>query len=366
MTAAAPTLGPEAQSIIAALGLAKVEARSRLELPVVWEEVGRQLPYWPVDYSQAMVDYQLAYFAEDARQVQDASLVLFHDNRPAGIWPLMVMIEADGSRRIASHGGPVLPPLFSRQLAAKSVKSLTTASVEAVISIWQQFDQLERVCLDCFVAGWGLSHWHDRWMLRAARIGVQHDLFADLQRPLGEIRTSFRKSFKPLISQGLKLWDVAVVTEPDEREWDEFHELHIAVSGRVTRSDESWQRQLSAVLSGDAFFVVLRDGQSAMVGCALFHVTRDEGLYAVGAYDRSLFDKPLAHVAQFLAIEEMVRRGVRWYRLGARSYLADATVPSAKDISISDFKQGFSSHFFPRFRFDLSAVDALGGRLISK
>ncbi len=359
MTEAAPSLGSEVQSIIAALGVAKVEARPRLELPLVWDEVGRQLPYWPVDYSQTMIDYQLAYFGDGARQTEDASLILFHDSRPAGIWPLMIMTEADGSRRIVSHGGPVLPPLFSRELAAKSVKRLTTACVEAVVSIWQQFDQTERLCVDGFVAGLGLSDWHDQWMLRSARIGVQHDLFADLQRPLEGIRTSFRKSFKPLISQGLKLWDAAVVTDPDERQWDEFHKLHIAVAGRITRSDESWRRQFSAVLSGDGFFVVLRDAQSTMVGGALFHVTRDEGLYAVGAYDRSLFEKPLGHVAQFLAIEEMARRGIGWYRLGVRAYVGDTPTPLVKEISISDFKQGFSSHMFPRFKFDLPTIDSI-------
>jgi len=88
-----------------------------------------------------------------------------------------------------------------------------------------------------------------------------------------------------------------------------------------------------------------------MVGGALFHTTPDEGLYAVGAYDRSLFDKPLGHVAQALAIEEMVRRGIRWYRIGTRTYPGDSPAPSTKDLNISDFKQGFASHLFARFRY---------------
>ncbi len=351
MTTAAPTT--EAQDIIAALGALKVEARPRLEMRAAWEEIGDRLAYWPVDYSQAMIDYQLAYFGSGGRQAEDVSVILFHDNRPTGLWPLMVITEADGSRRIGSNGGPALPPLFAREIAAKTVKSLTTACVETLASVWQRLDQHERDCIDGFVASMGLGDWHGQWMLRSARISVQHDLFVDLQRPLAEIRTNFRKSFKPLISQGLKLWDASVITEPDECQWEEFHQLHIAVAGRVTRSDESWRQQLAAISSGEAFFVVLRGAQSVMVGAALFHITRDEGLYAVGAYDRSLFDKPLGHVAQFLSIEEMKRRGVRWYRLGSRAYPADTPMISAKDMSISDFKQGFSSHLIPRFRFEL-------------
>lgn len=354
MTTSEPAAAVEVRDIIATLSALKVVAQSRLAPPGIWDKVGEQLAYWPVDYSQAMIDYQLAYFSDSGRLAEDASLILLHDNQPAGLWPLMVLTEADGSRRICSNGGPVLAPLFSRQLMATSVKSLTSACVEALQSIWQALGQRERVCMDCFSATIGLGDWHDQLMLRSARASVQHQLLADLQRPLAEIRTSFRKSFKPLISRGLKLWDASVVSVADEGQWDEFHRLHIAVAGRVTRSNASWRRQLAAVSSGDAFFVVLRDAQAAMIGAALFHVTRDEGLYAVGAYDRSLFDKPLGHVAQFLAIEEMTRRGLRWFRLGSRAYPADRPMPSVKEVSISDFKQGFSSHLMPCFRFEFT------------
>ena len=86
-----------------------------------------------------------------------------------------------------------------------------------------------------------------------------------------------------------------------------------------------------------------------MVGGGLFHVTRDECEYAVGAYDRSLFDKPLGHVVQYHAIEEMKRRNIRWYKLGPRFYPADVPHPTQKELSIADFKQGFASHIFARF-----------------
>ena len=85
-----------------------------------------------------------------------------------------------------------------------------------------------------------------------------------------------------------------------------------------------------------------------MVGAGLFNFTRDEGLYAIGAYDREQFDKPLGHVVQYYAIEELKKRDVRWYKLGARPYPTHFPVPSAKEISIGEFKQGFASHLLPR------------------
>lgn len=86
-----------------------------------------------------------------------------------------------------------------------------------------------------------------------------------------------------------------------------------------------------------------------MVGGGLFSFTSDEGLYVVGAYDRSLFDKPLGHVVQYRAIEELKKRDVKWYKIGTRPYSSNAPTPTDKEISIAKFKQGFASHVFPYY-----------------
>jgi len=130
--------------------------------------------------------------------------------------------------------------------------------------------------------------------------------------------------------------------------WDEFRLLHLAVAGRATRSLQSWDAQLQAIAAQAAFLVYLRDPDGRMVGGGLFHISRDEGLYAVAAYDRALFDKPLGHVVQYQAILEMKNRHLRWYKLGSRVFPVDEPPPSAKELSIAEFKQGFASHVFPR------------------
>ena len=55
-----------------------------------WRNVSAMVDYLPVAYSEAMIDYQLAYCRGIGWIVQDISLVLYHDNRPCGIWPLWV------------------------------------------------------------------------------------------------------------------------------------------------------------------------------------------------------------------------------------------------------------------------------------
>jgi FemAB family protein len=193
-----------------------------------------------------------------------------------------------------------------------------------------------------------MSEWHDQSMRRGARAFLQHELYVDLGLGIDEIKAHFRKSYKPLISSGLKMWRVEALPGPNATLWDQFRALHLKVAGRSTRSADSWRLQEQAIVAGDAFLISLMDQNHDMVGGGFFNITRDEGAYAVGAYDRSLFDKPLGHVVQFRAIEEMKRRGLRWYKIGLRPYPADDPTPTDKELSIGEFKDGFATHIFPR------------------
>lgn len=107
--------------------------------------------------------------------------------------------------------------------------------------------------------------------------------------------------------------------------------------------------QHDAIAADEAFLIVLRDDGGRMIGGGLFSCSQDEGSYAVGAYDRSLYDKPVSHLVQFHAIQELKRRGCRWYRIGTRHFPSDEPTPTEKELAIAAFKQGFASHVFPSF-----------------
>lgn len=337
---------------------AGLQAAFRQADPEAWTSVMARIAYMPVAYSAAMIDYQLTYFQGAGRDVCDASVILYFDNRPCAIWPLSLMrVE---SWRIGSNCGAVLPPLFVRDFAVKSVKSMNAACIDFLDGFARAHQAEEWGSVEPFADCLGLSDWHDRIMQRGGRVAIKHDLFVDLTLDLAAIKSGFRKSYKALISSGQKLWRVFVLDGQGADVWEEFRTLHREVAGRVTRSAESWERQYEAILAGAAFLVYLRDDSRRMVGGGLFHVTRDEGLYAVAAYDRSLFDKPLGHVVQFRAIEEMRRRGLRWYKIGARPYVSESPAPTAKELNIADFKQGFATHIFPMFELRNSASSQNG------
>lgn len=337
------------RAVLTALSESGLNARLRTEDESGWCDVLGRLRYGPVDYSSAMIDYQLAYCSGNGVPVVDVSLVLLHDNRQCAIWPLSLTGSPEGQWQIGSNGGMLLPPLFVAGLARKSIKSVSAECLKFIEQICALIAQSGIDTVEPYASGDGLSEWHDRMMQSGARVDMRHDLFLDLLPSMVEIKRTFRKSYKALITSGGKLWKVGLASSADPALWDEFRLLHLAVAGRATRSLESWRLQHDAIATGDAFFVYLRDSDGRMVGGGLFHTTPHEGLYAIGAYDRSLFDKPLGHVVQYHAIEEMKRRGVRWYKLGVRCYSSEKPEPSEKEVAISNFKQGFASHIFPRY-----------------
>jgi len=320
----------------------------RIEKPNIWEEVLVRSSYVPVTYTSSSIDFQLAYQQGHGGEWQDISIVIDWNGNPVAVWPLSLAIR-DGHTFLSSHGLPVHPPLFAEDCLVVSRKRITkiciniadTIAIKTGVSIWESTES--------FADKDGFSDWHIESMSRDASCSVTHDLFINLQQSMAEIKRGFRKSYKSVVTSGSKNWAVGVLDSSNELVWNQFRELHLKAAGRKTRSDETWDIHLEDIKQGKGFLVYLLNSAGEMDGAGFFNFTRDEGLYSVAAYDRSLFDKPLGHTVQYRAIKELKDRGVRWYKLGVRPYQSEVPAPLDKEVSIGEFKQGFASHMFPRF-----------------
>jgi FemAB family protein len=343
-----------ADALIAATGetfsSAGLDITFRRVDPRSWETASARLAYIPVLYSTHSLEYQQAYHSLAGGRWTDLSVVLRHDNKAVGIWPL-TLAELDGETNVSSQGLPISPPLFASDTPSTIRKSL----------IGKILNGLEGLCDAHGVKHWTsqilfdgasaalLSEWHHQIMAKGGQAQVLADLYVDLSLDIEDIRKHFRKSYKPLINLGLRTWGVEIVSSRDENAWQAFKALHKKAAGRSTRSDHTWDLQLAAIAAGEAFTVALRDSSGDMVGAGFFAITPHEASYSVGAYNRDLFDKPLGHVVQQAAIEEMKRRGLRWYHIGRRPYPNEAPSPSKKELSIGEFKQGFATTIMPRY-----------------
>lgn len=313
-----------------------------------WDAVLAQTRHVPVAYTRANVRYQHLYQCCHSDEVLELSRVIYWDRRPVAVWPLALARVGD-KVHLGSFGQPVLPPLFDARLPERPVKQVVATCQQLAAALARQAGLADWPSRHSFNGLHGLPEWHQQAMTAGATVDVDHELLLDLSAPLEDIRLGLRKSYRPLISQGARLWQIQCLAQVDDRLWQQFRSLHHQAAGRQTRSDASWDEQRDQVNRGDAFLVCLRNIEERMVGAGLFTMSRDEAVYAVGAYDRDLFDLPLGHVVQFRAIERMKELGLSWYRIGDRPYPADASSPDDKEIRIAEFKQGFASHLCARF-----------------
>ncbi|MCX6237724.1 MAG: FemAB family protein [Bacteroidia bacterium] len=325
-----------------------ISVKLRAENNSVWSETLLKLSYLPFAYTNASINFQYEYQQGHGGEWKDISLIIYWENKPCAIWPLS-LTNKDSKALLSSHGQPVLPPLFTAACSNSLRKRITKNCLDLADSIAKSIGVKIWESAESFNESIGLSNWHSEAINRDATCNIHHELFIDLSIDISQIKNNFRKSYKSLITAGMRIWSVNVLKTVDELIWNEFRELHFKVSGRVTRSDKTWESHLQDIQTQQAFLVYLRNSEGEMVGGGFFNFTRDEGLYAVAAYDRTLFDKPLGHVVQYIAIQELKAKGIRWYKIGLRPYRLDIPTPTEKEISIGQFKQGFGTHLFPKF-----------------
>ena len=187
---------------------------------------------------------------------------------------------------------------------------------------------------------------------------VNYEMYVDLTMTVKEIRGFIRKSFRPLVSSGLKNWNVEVMDQYCDNTWAKFRELHKKVAGRVTRSIETWDIQHESIKSGDAFLVYVSGTDGVMVGGGYFDMSDYECNYSVGSYDRKLSDQPLGHMIQYQAILTAKEKGREIYYIGDRFYKVSPPDVNEKRVQISHFQQGFASQILPRIGLYFESQEA--------
>ena len=327
-----------------------LEFKYRKTFEVLYNEISEALDYCPTVYKNEMIEYYLEYFKSDQDYIEDKSIIIMHQNIPFGVWPLSIRHKNGVITEIGSNGGALKPPLFKVGLTKILEEKLIKLCFEFIINICND-NEIKNINVDeQFIDKKEISEWH----LKILRCGyspkLSYDIFLNLEHSFGDIKKGFRRSYKGLINQARKHWEYKVYSQISDNEWADFQKLHLQVAGRKTRSDKSWLLQKEGINSGVNFFVGLRNASGIMVGGGLFSTSKDECFYAVGAYDRNLFDKPLGHLVQFLAIEEMVQRRMRWYLIGRKCNIGDVPCPDDKQLQVSNFMAGFGSHIFPRYQ----------------
>ena len=309
-----------------------------------WNTVLNASSYASVYHQFSNVDYYSAYF-----QGENISFVLIEDHKPIAIFPIFAYRDKN-EWKISSNSLGLISPLFICDIPKKSRKRLEKQFIEIIMLISKKL-KLKKIML--FEHSYFLSNWFLLWLERADKDFITYQLAIDLQQSIESIKLDFRKSYKPLVNKALKEWDVKVCEENIDEVFEEFKDLHFEAAGKQTRSKESWSIQRKQIEDNEAFLVSVRDG-NLLIGAGFFNFSRDMGAYSVGAYKRDLFDKPIGHAVQMIAIKQLKDLGCKTYILGEKAVALSSNVSSKKEASISHFKEGFAGYVFAQPHLEIS------------
>lgn len=301
-----------------------------------WNSVVNNANLASAIYNWSNIEYQTQYFSEIA-QYEAFPIIIYSRGKAVTVFPLAVQI-IEGITNIVTNGGPVYEPLLVDSLATREVKSVTDICFNILNSIRDTLD-VNNVNFKLISRDGGLSNWGTKLISCSKVDSVSQLLSIDTYKSLDEIKSKFRKSYKPLINKGLKQWTVDIIESKNSDVFWEYKNLHKEVAGRDTRSSKTWELQLNMLEKREAFLVTLRDEELNLVGGGFFTFNKSSAMYATGAYRRELFSEPLGHVVQFKAIEYMKYLNISRYEIGEdKSKLYGAT---DKECTISEFKAGF-------------------------
>lgn len=290
------------------------------------------------------IKYFVSYFSDN--DSINLSMILYYDKQAVGIMPLMAHKNKNKEWVLSSNGVEIIEPIFKKNLADKVRKKIETKILNLIFDLSKELkiNKCQFINIEFFK----FSKWYTRLLELAEETFTSYHLLVDLSLSIEEIRLQFRKSYKPLINKGFREWKIEVHEQVTKKQFDNFRLLHKSVVGKSTRSVESWNIQKQSVDSNESFVVTVSDKKDLLVGFGLFVYSEDTGSYAVGAYNRELFSKPLGHAVQMKAIEILKNKGLSWYEIGKKHLNIDKTPPTEKELSISFFKEGFATDVLAR------------------
>ena len=308
------------------------EERAKAHLD--WQMVTDHHPKASSEYLLQTIDYHFAYL----ETAEDCSIVIYEQQQPIAVWPLTLITNNDDVI-LQSNCKAVLPPLINPNATKKQIKKIYQQCLTLMKAWYSNHSQSITLC---YVPTEDVL-WQRTFATFIEKASYQQCLLNDLNGSLTDIQSNFRKSYRSLVNKGKTLWRYELYENMSDELLEQFRQFHIKVAGKETRNKLTWKTQQAMINSNEAFFIALYDKENAMVGAALFNLSPLQASYSVGVYERSLFDQPLGHIVQYVAIEHMLKLGVNRYYLGFRHHTFEQPSPNAKESSIGFFKEGFSN-----------------------
>lgn len=312
-----------------------------------------KVSWLPIEVSHDWRAYQILYHSQ-AMVHTDLSVAILNESQEIiALWYLDAFLDGE-EIQLTNAGKTIQAPIFADLLNSKLISKTSRMLLQSVIKFAKKynmsnllFEQISRLHTE----DKNLSPWQIELMKNGASTYLNADSVINIPGSINEIKPYIRKSYKPLISKGLRELNLTIMSASNNTQttWSAFRQLHFESAGnRSTRSSKTWCFQYELIARGKAFLSIVY-ANSKMVGGSFVMISRDEAIYAVGAYDRALGHMPLGHVAQWSVIQELICLQIPLYRLGNLVPERREDLSIDKDFQISHFKDGFATGHRARY-----------------
>lgn len=159
-----------------------------------------------------------------------------------------------------------------------------------------------------------------------------------------DILKSIRSSYRSLINNGKKILIVKTLDcdSIQRSDFNQFKKFHIQVSGRQTRSDETWNLQYQSIIAGTSF-LTLAYLNNELVSGNLISYNAKTAYYSISVNNRKLMElkTPIGHYPIISSALYAKSLGVEVFILG----IVESPLFNDKEINIGKFKKGFMTDF---------------------
>jgi hypothetical protein len=288
-------------------------------------------------HTKSALNYYKERPLNDGKLITDKSYILVWENEPVAAF-YGSLVKDNNQKDLIACEVPCISIAKSKKISANAIKEFLREFdhiCEEVNGVIKYRDYLIENSLSDLT----------RHLLQKSAFAVpKFNRIINLKQDVVDIKKDMRKSYKHCVNSGIRELKPQVL-DASNLTWDEmnnFRELHIREAGRVTRSENSWKRQLEMVFAGEAF-VVFGHIQDELVTGGLFIHSSTNCYYGVSASKRDLFKKPLFHALLWTAILHAKKNGCHWFEVGEQLFPNHPLdpQPSKKELGISEFKAGF-------------------------
>ena len=168
--------------------------------------------------------------------------------------------------------------------------------------------------------------------------------YIDLNKSLDEIRKNFSKGHKHILNKDYKdlLYEVFDYKNYKKNQIEEMRELHKKVSGKVTRSIESWKVNEDMILNKKGFLIKVKENDN-LISYSFIFKNSEEAIYfsSCTLRDKFIQYKNITHKSIWKCISYLKDSNCKKFHLGISKTLYSKKIVDQKRKNIERFKSSF-------------------------